>query len=150
MSKAMNKKQVVETLQETSGEVAVVENSAVAKNVYSLPGGFKLKKVLTLPSLVLKHVGVGYALRFDSELRTSKVPGKLKKDGTYEDPATVCEVTMLETGEKRILLAPAVVIKNLRDEYPENSYVGKSFYIQNMGKTKEGQRHIDYGIAEIE
>ncbi len=129
-----------ETLPADSGAA----NTAVA-SFGGVPEGFKLKRVITVPSLTLKELNRPYYLKFNSDFRVSKVKSK---DG--EPPATICDVTDLETGQAFILLAPAVVLKNLQDEFPDGGFVGKLFCIQNLGKRKAGQRYVDFGIAELE
>ena len=47
------------------------------------------------------------------------------------------------------LLVPAVVKSTWERDYPDDSYVGKSFYIRNEGK-REGKRHIDFTVAEVD
>ena len=115
-----------------------------------LPSGYKVKKILTLPSLVMKKAGEARALKFIEPIHTSLVKGKPRADGTYDPPASVAQVIDLDTGEALVFLLPAVVKKNIEDGYPDESYVGKAFFIKNMGKRKSDQRYVDFGIAEIE
>lgn len=141
-----------------------VAPTAAAPVAFSMPEGYKVKRVLTLPSLVLKTAGSGAVIRFDSVPRVSKV--KDKKD-TKREPATIADVTIVAdgggfaAGEKRIFLIPAVVLSNLARDYGKGNedgngeldaidIVGKVFAVQNMGKRTETQRYNDFNIAELE
>ncbi|MDE2020657.1 MAG: hypothetical protein KGJ13_10005 [Patescibacteria group bacterium] len=124
-------------------------STAVATVPMNLPGGVKLTRRLTMPSLVLKVPGVARILAIADAMRVSSVPGKVNKDGVQEKPATVCTVGDVETGEQFTLLVPAVLKSTLERDYPNDEYVGKCFYIRNEGK-REGKRHIDFTIAEVD
>lgn len=149
MAKSAN--QVKAELSGESNVVAITESKAVSMTQNeALPTGYKLKKILTLPSLVMKTPGEGRALKFIEAIHESKVQGKQLADGTFEKPASVAQVVDLDTGEALMFLVPAVVKKNVMDGYPNDGYVGLCFYIKNMGKRKDGQRYADFGIAEID
>lgn len=124
-------------------------STAVATVPMNLPTGIKLTRRLTMPSLVLKVPGVARVLAIADPMRVSSVPGKKNAEGVQEKPATVCTVGDVETGEQFTLLVPAVLKSTLERDYPDDSYVGKSFYIRNEGK-REGKRHIDFTIAEVD
>lgn len=117
--------------------------------VVKLPEGVKIKRHVTLPSLTLKR-NEPRILFFVSEMRISQVKGKKKPDGTYEEPAIIADVGDIETGEQLILLVPTVVKKNLEEMYPSGEYKGKTFFIENLGKKKDGQRYNDFQISEVE
>ena len=148
MSKKSNKASV--TGESESTDVAVIENGGGTSLATGAPAGFRIKRHITLPSLVLKVPGVVRVLRFDEPMHISKVEGKVLADGTREKPATVAKVTDLETGELFILLVPSVVQKNLGQEYPEDGYVGLSFAVCNRGKRNASQRYFDFDVAEVE
>lgn len=115
-----------------------------------LPSGLKLKQRLTLPSLVMKTKGDERALVFLSPIHASKVvTGKVDAEGKPEKPANVANVGDVTTGEEFVFLVPAVVRSTLIQEYPDDSYVRKVFYIRNEGK-REGKRHIDFTVAEVD
>ena len=124
-------------------------STAIATVPMNLPSGIQLKRRLTMPSLVLKAVGVARILAIADAMRESSVPGKKNADGVQEKPATVCTVGDVETGEQFTLLVPAVFKSTLERDYPNDEYVGKCFYIRNEGK-REGKRHIDFTIAEVD
>lgn len=135
---------------ETSTAVATVGTSAGA---LALPAGVKVKRVLTVPSLVIKETGQVEIVQFVSAIRISKV---VDKSPQKREPAKIADVVKVETGEMFILLLPAVVQQNIERDYPgvnENGtpeYVGRAFYIENMGKRKDGQRYNDFKIIEVE
>lgn len=127
----------------------VVEFKSNAPTAFKLPEGMRVARVVTMPSLVMKEVNEPRCLLVVSEMRVSTVKGKKNADGTYEKPATVCDVGDIQTGEQMVFLVPAVVQKNLEDMYPNAEYVGKTFYIENLGKRKSGQRYNDFKIVEL-
>ena len=124
--------------------------------VAGLPEGFRTVRRVTMPSLSLKKEGEMYVLKFLDPFHTSTVKGKAimdkngKPTGDFEDPATVCGVVDVLTGEAFTLLGPTVVIKNLEENYSGDAYVGKTFAITNRGKSKSGQRYVNFDIAEVE
>ena len=105
-------------------------------------------KQVTLPALAMKTEGAMYYLKLMDEFRISKVEGKVSADGTKEKPATICTAIDVASGVNYTLLVPAVVQKNLDQEYPGGAYVGKIFAIANRGKRSATQRYYDFDIAE--
>ena len=132
-------KAVVETVDQDTGEVIGSSSSLNIKE------GFKLKKVITVPQLKFGAVGSALHVEFVSVFSESKVAPK-----PGEKPAIVADVINLDDERQYKLIVPAVVMKNLEDNYPSGDYVGKRFYLEKLGKRKADQRYIDYGIAEIE
>lgn len=129
---------------------AALENSPlVAFTPASLPAGLKVLRTITVPSLVMKTAGMGVAMLIQSALRVSTVVTKTA-DGKPQEPATICNVTNVETGEQFIFLVPKVVASNLERDYPDEGYVGKKFWIVNKGKRTPSQRYNDFEIHEIE
>lgn len=122
----------------------------VPASAANLPAGFKTKKLVTLPTLSLKQVGVTYSVQILDAMRVSQLKAKQKVGGKEMEPATVCTVVKLDTGEQANMLIPAVVKGNLQEHYPNDSYVGCMFQITNNGKRSETQRYNDFSIIEIE
>lgn len=116
----------------------------------NLPEGFKAKRTITLPSLVLKEVGAAKTVKILDEMRVSKIESKPTADGKKREPATICTVVDVATGEQAIMLVPAVVKANLLRDYPDGKYVGLTFYVKNNGKRSESQRYNDFMIVEVE
>lgn len=144
--------------------------AVVATGSLSLPEGFKVKRNLQMPSLVMKKPGEQRILLFSSGLQVSTVKSK-----PGEAPATVADVTDFQTGEIFKFLVPSVVESSLvqtfgpadaqlpsgaermekgaddrrRAVYGETPIVGKLFAIRNAGK-REGKRHVDFEVVELE
>ena len=125
---------------------AAHETPAIASNL----AGFKVKKQVTMPSLSMKE-GQQYALRFDSAMRVSEVMDKKVKDGGKpREPATIANVTNVETGEAYVFIVPTVVKMNLERDYKDEAYVGCIFQITHKGKRNTTQRYFDFAISELE
>lgn len=133
----------------------------------TMPAGFKVKRQITVPTLVMKDASPARLLKFMDKMRLSSYldPDPKKKK---EKPATVAGVTDMESGEVFQFLVPSVVESNLRRDYDaecdvkgegketefvndngEHLYVGKVFRIQCMGK-RPGKRYRDFSIFEVE
>lgn len=99
--------------------------------------------------------GVEKAFRVESAI----VLGKAVKDrgpagadkgakGAVEmEPAHVMNVIDLDTGELKQVITGTVLMGNLQENYPDDSYVGKCF-ISTQSKI-EGKRYKAYSLAEI-
>lgn len=132
-----------------------------------LPGGYRVKRQITVPTLVMKDASPPRMLQFMDRMRLSTYldpdPKKVK-----EKPATVAGVTDIETGEVFQFLVPSVVEANLRRDYDaeitvqgegknakivddkgSHAYVGKIFRVQCLGK-RPGKRYRDFSIFEVE
>jgi hypothetical protein len=152
MAKPKGNKKTKPEAPETANLPAVASSVALTTPV---PEGFKAKRAVTLPSLSIK-TGASYCLRLEDTLRVSKVKDKptFESDGKTlkkpRDPATICTATDVVTGEQYIYLVNAVVVENLKRDYPDDTYIGKIFKIANMGKRNETQRYFDFSIIELE
>ena len=127
-----------------------VLDNAAAVAAAKAPEGFKTKRVITLPTIVIKEPGTSRVLTLVDAFRISKVEAKPAADGTKVKPATICTATDAVSGEMGIFIVPTVVLSNLERDYPEEGYVGKTFHIANLGKRKESQRYNDFSISEVE
>lgn len=119
----------------------------------ALPEGFKVKRQVILPSLSLQE-GVARTLTILEAMRVSTVKAarpraKGEKDDGPQKPATVCPVVDVTTGENFTLIVPAVMEGNLRENYPDDGYVGKTFYVQKKPK-RPGKRYFDLELSEVE
>lgn len=131
-------------------ELAILESPpkpSLARAI-DLPAGIRVVKNVTMPSLTLKP-NEPHCLVFVSPMRISSVITKAG-DGKDKEPATIADVGDVETGEAFIGIIPAVVKSNLERDYPNDGYVGKTFYIENLGKRTQGQRYNDFRILEID
>lgn len=109
-------------------------------------GGFKVKKALTLPVLKLKP-GEEVYVQFAGHMHVSKDTGQ-QMNGKKMEPATVANVIDLTTGEMHVLICATVLNKEIHENYPDGSYVGKSFAI-TLIRVPEKKYNL-YSIIEIE
>lgn len=135
--------------QKTIHKLAPSQVAAPAASA-AMPSNFKPLRVITLPSLVLKMAGDARALKFLDAMRVSSVVDKPTAEGKKKEPATICGVIDVATGEQFTFLVPAVVKANLIRDFPGDTYVGKVFWIECLGRRKEGQRYNDFKIVEGE
>lgn len=106
---------------------------------------------VTMPT-INPGVGEPRILRIDSPIRVSTYVDKTTADGNraakQKEPAKVCTVTNMETGEIANWLVPTVAYKELTEKYPEDSYVGKIFAFQKMAK-RPGKNYFDIQLTEL-
>jgi hypothetical protein len=107
----------------------------------------KRKKLLTRPVLkyvvdVANFVLIEAAAHIGKEMK----PGA---DGKKKEPATLCNVIDLKTGEPAQLILNAVVKSVLTEEYPNDTYVGKCFSITKQARVT-GKQYDPFSIEEIE
>lgn len=108
--------------------------------------GFRVKKAITLPVLKLTPGEERY-LQFIGAMHIGKDTGQ-SMNGKKMDPATVADVIDLQTGEAGVLICATVLQKEIRDAYPDDSYVGRGFAI-TVTKVPEKKYNL-YSILEIE
>lgn len=113
------------------------------------PSKVKVKKLVTIPVLKLLPDTPVFV-----QVTGAIYQGKELKKGGEENlkPADLMNVKDLTTGEDMQIVCGEVLKSTLRDEYPNDSYVGKAFrIIKGKKKDKEGGRgYFTYSIAEIE
>lgn len=111
-----------------------------------MPTKFKVVRNLTLP--LFKFVeGTPQNLLITSAMFVGKEMKAI--EGKKKEPATLCNVTDMETGEAGQIILHAVVKSILNDEYPNDSYVGKAFEICKKGKDP-GKEYNRFTVWEIE
>lgn len=99
------------------------------------------KKVTGIPFLKIEVAQPVY-VKFTSPITT----GLMKKK-----PAQFVNVTNLETGEIQKLLLGTVLVRQLLDNYGDDSFIGKDFEIIKGEKVKGGDNeYYEYEINEIE
>lgn len=122
---------------------------AKAKASTAVAGGkFKRMRSVTLPTFRLEEEKTIY-VTIDSPMAVSSFAGKPDKDGKAKEPATVCTVTNVETGEIGHIIVGAVLKGILNETYAKDAYVGKSFEITKHAKAN-GKRYNTYSLFEIE
>lgn len=111
----------------------------------------KFKKIRNVTLSVLKQVkDTEYYIKITGPMHLGKeVVGKPGANGEIKkkEPAHICEVVNLETGEPHILICPTVFRKELSECYPGDGYVGKCFAISFT--RIDGKDYNVYTIAEI-
>lgn len=107
---------------------------------------FRKTKLVTVP--VMKIVfETPYYVRLDSLFYLGK---EIKESGKVsKKPATLVNVTNMETGELGIIVCNEVLKSTIDDGYPDNSYQGKIFEIIKH-QQKEGKDYCTFSIAECE
>lgn len=110
----------------------------------------KRKKLLTRP--VFKwvvgqtlHCLIESAMHVGKEIKSRTADPEAKK----KEPATLCNVINLATGEPGQIIANAIIKSTLDEEYPGNTYVGKCFSITKQAR-QEGKQYDKFAIEEIE
>jgi hypothetical protein len=117
-----------------------------APSVAGLPEGFTAKRSVILPTLSLQ-VGQPRVLRFNDAMRQSTIndPDPKKK----MKPATICGVTDVQSKENYNMIVPAVLESSLKEGYPGDTYVDKTFYVLKKPK-RAGKRYFDFELTEVE
>ena len=117
-----------------------------APRVAGLPEGFTAKRSVILPTLSLQ-VGQPRVLRFNDAMRQSTIndPDPKKK----MKPATICGVTDVQSKENYNMIVPAVLESSLKEGYPGDTYVDKTFYVLKKPK-RAGKRYFDFELTEVE
>jgi hypothetical protein len=107
----------------------------------------KRKRLLTKP-LLKYSVGMAVYVLIETAAHIGKEmkPGA---DGKKKEPATLCDVVDLKTGEPCQIILNAVVKSVLAEEYPNDSYVGKCFAITKQARVT-GKAYDPFSVEEIE
>lgn len=105
-----------------------------------------VKKNVTLP-LFKWSPGVSKFLTIMGPVFQGKA---IKEAGTAKgkEPAFLCNVTDLETGELGQIIVATVLKSIFHEEYPEDAYVGKSFEIKQ--RKIPGKDYNGFDVTEIE
>ena len=108
----------------------------------------KRKKLLTRP--VLKYVvDATVFVKIEEKMHIGKEMKKKAGDEKAKEPATLCNVIDLKTGEPAQIILNAVVKSVLTEEYPDDTYVGKCFSITKQARV-QGKQYDPFNIEEIE
>lgn len=108
----------------------------------------KRKKLLTRP--VLKYVvGTPNYVLIEEKMHIGKEMKKKSGEDKAKEPATLCNVIDLSTGEPAQIILNAVVKSVLTEEYPNDAYVGLCFSITKQARTP-GKQYDPFNIEEIE
>jgi hypothetical protein len=111
---------------------------------------FKVKKVLTRPALKLQETVPVY-VKFDGAMYVGKeIKSRTPTDeAKKKEPATLANITDLQTGQLHVLIMNTVLKGVLTEEYPGEGYVGKCFKITKLGRAA-GKQYNPFDVVEIE
>ena len=111
--------------------------------------GFTPKRINAVTRQTLKlEEDVPAYVRILSAIAEGKEIKGTEKDAKMQ-PARICNVVDLATGQEMQLVCGAIVEANIVESYPNEGYVGKCFEIVKRPKP-EGKRYFLYDISEIE
>lgn len=135
-----------------TGEILSPGQSSVpalsSENKSMVVGGatITLKRVINRP--VLRHPqGTNVFFTITAKMRVGKEI-KATAGAAAMAPATIIDV--LDThGNEMAYIVPAVLKGMFDEDYPKDSYVGKSFSVFKSPKA-EGKRHCDIALAEVD
>ncbi len=111
------------------------------------------RKLITLPHrkfadgvpMRVKALSAMYKGQQEIDRKTGKP--KMTEDGEVKKPVDLLKCESLDDGVAHTIICGAVLAERLREEYPEDSYVGKAFeFTQHK---IEGKRWRDYAISEL-
>lgn len=129
--------------------MATVDKTTGELSGYSFdPSAVKAKKLLNVPVLSQKSTGSVY-VTFLSHMFIGKEMANPKPDEKTKGPATIAFVVDLVTGDVKQLLLSTVQIGTLNENYPDYSYIDKSFQLVNLGK-RTGKDYNDVQVIEID
>lgn len=108
---------------------------------------FKVKKNLT-PPLIKFVEGQPRYVKITSPMFVGK-DMKAKEGDKKKEPALLCDVINLETGEVAQIIVSAVVKSVFTESYPNHEYVGKGFEITKQGRAP-GKQYSPFTVQELE
>jgi len=117
-----------------------------AKKAAFDPSNVKVVKAVTLP-ILKKADDQPIFVTITSPIILGKQMAA-KEGEAAQEPAHLCNVINLETGEEMQMIANTVLRGSLDETYPKESYVNKSFKIVQM--KVPGKRYKNYSMFEIE
>lgn len=118
--------------------------------------GFTVVRRVTLPlwkwadgiEKFYRPTGAIHTGRTVSDTREVGEDGKKKGASTVKmEPAQIMTVIDLETNRECELIVGHILKSNLEDNYPKETYVGKSF--SSIQSKVEGKRYRQYTLTEI-
>jgi hypothetical protein len=108
----------------------------------------KFKKVKAVTRPLFKWVnGKERFFRIDSAMFIGK-ENKAAGDGKKMEAAHLCFVTDLESGEEGQIILGKVLQEIFKEQYPEDTYVGKAFSI--VQNKVDGKGYNVYVVTEVE
>lgn len=108
------------------------------------PRKFEKIRSVTLPLLSLKRGDIAHILMVDKIFMGRELKSESNKEGSQKkDPAHLCFVVNMDTGEEMQMIVPAVLRSTLEEEYPNSAYVARGFEVEHLGKTAKGGKTGD-------
>ena len=108
---------------------------------------FTKTKSVTVPVLKLMPDAPAY-VRAETAMHVSKQIKQAKVGDKPMEPATILNVTDLNTDSEHVLIVGKVLEGVINDTYPGQTYVGKCFEIINHGKRGD-KKYNSYSVTEI-
>lgn len=120
---------------------------------------FTRKQAISLPSISLEENKIRY-FRFDAIIvkgtrgssEAAAGPESGRVDTTQrkqKEPPYLVVVTDMETGEKGMLIVNAVLYSTMKQMFPNDGYVGKTFEVEKLPKAK-GKDYHTFNVYEVE
>ena len=149
MTTAAEKKAAEEkaATEKATADKKAAEEKAAEKQAADNAARFTTKRKLVMPLLKAQTNVPIYVKPTKPHFTGKTIPAKEGKKA--QDPAEVCNVIDLTTGEEVQIIVAAVVQSVWADEYPDDSYVGKGFKI-TKGVKAAGKQYFQYSVDEIE
>lgn len=107
----------------------------------------KVKRNITLPLLKLS-IGEPAYIQITSAMFVSKQIEDATGKNAME-PATLVNCINLESDEECQIIVPAVLQSILKEQFAEDSYVGKGFQLIKHPK-QSGKRYHNFSVAELD
>lgn len=135
--------------------VPAVSNAAsvpTGANVLTLANGLKFTIAKQVTRTVLaQEDNIPFYVTFQTAAIEAEVlvNNAGRKAANDMGPPRICNVENLENGAQQTLIMNAVLEAELDRNYPDQSYVGRSFAIRRQAHHKDDKRYKTYQIAEI-
>jgi hypothetical protein len=128
--------------EKTAAEKFATDQAAVAAR-------FTTKRKLVMPLLKMQTNVPIYVKPLAAHFTGKDISKGETDEKKKRNPAELCNVVDLVTGEEVQIIVSAVVLSVWDDDYPDHGYVGKGFKI-TKGKKGEGKSYFSYSVDEIE
>ena len=120
--------------------VKAVKSDAVTETA----NNFTRMKSIVVPVYSFKNRTSGFFLT-QSAIRMKKSEDEEGK----EKVTPLMRIVDLETGEECDMIVPTLLMSELQENYPEDSYAGKKFEVAVSASPKEGKRYKSVQLWEI-
>jgi hypothetical protein len=135
-----------EAASETNTAVAVTSGVDAAFTTVSGEAGYVIKKRVTLPVLPFAN-GATIVCKFITAIHTGKQLKETQR-GPKMGPAEIATVESV-SGMQCTLICGEVLRNEIRENYPEDGYVGLWFHMHKIAPRGD-RRYATYAITEIE